>query len=186
MLFDRQIYQNLNDKQFDYHGYITIVLTKYSDDQIEQIRDMFGDLWSKYISNVNVLAIGEYNATATLYTYYPFGPNYCEEANPIVQDKFINNAFVMDSMNDLYPEKYHNFYNCPIGLATYTFAPYIILQEMPNGSYRTDGIDGIIFRVIAQRLNFHPNVILAETNIMHKLTSKNITSRLRPSLQMVC
>lgn len=134
---------------------------------------------------MNILAIGNNNLTANLYTYYPFGATYCEEANPVIQDEFVNNSFTMSAMNDLFPEKYQNFYDCPIHIATYTFAPYMILQRMPNGSYRTDGIDGIIFRVIAQRLNFRPIIILGGFNVMNKLTSKNITDKLRPTLQIV-
>lgn len=184
---DRKIFDGINDRMFDYHGFYTVLLTRNGgdEDQHEQVRRILSDLWSLYIASANVLAIGEDKSTAQLYTFFPFGPDYCEQVIPVVQDRFVNNSFTMSTMTNLFPDKFRNFYDCPIRVATYDFEPYMILQTMPNGSYRTHGIDGIIFRVICQRLNIRPIVVVSGMNVVHQITFMNVTDALRPSLQMV-
>lgn len=53
-----------------------------------------------------------------------------------------------------------NMYKCPLRVATSDEKPYMFLIPQKNGTIYTDGIDGIIFRVLSQRLNFTPILLI--------------------------
>lgn len=144
----------MSEQSFDYTGFYLIVLTDDKDNQYHGIHSIFQDCWQLYIANVNVLTTFSSESSAILYTYFPYTKERCEDTHPVVLNYFAGDKFVSDS---IYPDKFRNFYKCPLTLATYHIPPYMILTPMQNGSYHTtDGIDGITFRVISQQLNFTP------------------------------
>lgn len=167
---------------YDFKGFYTIVI--YDEFNFEIVNRILGDCWKLYISNVEILVPSKTFDTVHVYTYYPYGPDYCELVKPFEQDVFINNTFARNSQ--IFPEKFNNFYKCPLTLATYDFRPHMMLAPIENGSFILDGLDGITFRVISQRLNFTPIVKMASTNVLKKVKNKNETkSKLKPSLDMV-
>lgn len=89
-----------------------------------------------------------------MYTYYPYTPIKCENVDPVVHNYYANNQFRFKK--ETFPNKFKNFYRCPIILSTYHIDPYMILKKQSNGSYNMSGVDGIVFRVISQQLNFTP------------------------------
>lgn len=126
--------------------------------------------------------------TVLVYTYFPYGPDYCELVKPVEQNIFINKTFVKNA--PIFPDKFQNFYKCPLTLATYDIQPHMILNPIGNGSFITDGLDGITFRVISQRLKFTAIDKLASINVFKEIKIKNndennIKSELWPSLDMV-
>lgn len=173
---------------YDYTGFYTIVLTEHSDDCEETIDKIFKDCWSLYIANVNVLTPTEDNETVLLYTFFPFTPDHCEHIEPIVSDYFENGTFVLNA--PIFPDKLLNFFKCPLRVSSYTFAPFIMLKNKSNGSFYTDGIEGTLFRVMSQRLNFTPITILSGYNVLKQITNSSNVQRkpqkLRSSLEMVC
>ena len=46
-----------------------------------------------------------------------------------------------------------NLYGCKLRVATFANAPFSIVRE-ENGKVELDGIDGILLRVLSQRMNF--------------------------------
>lgn len=51
-------------------------------------------------------------------------------------------------------------FGCPLRLAAYELIPYMMLERRDDGNYYMDGIDGIVSRVLSQRLNFTPVVVV--------------------------
>lgn len=172
----------------DFTGYYTIILTEHSDDCKETITKIFQDCWSLYMANANVLTPTEDYETIILYTFFPYAPDYCERIEAVVQDYFENNTFVYDA--PIFPDKFHNFYKCPLIFSTYHFPPLILLKPLDNGTVYIDGIEGTILRVISQRLNFTPNVVYSTTNLLRNITDGVETEhenpqKLRRSLDVV-
>lgn len=171
---------------YDYTGFYTIVLTEYGDDWQETVTRILKDCWSISIANVNILIQTENNETISLYTFFPYTLNYCEHIEPIVHDYFINGTFVNNS--PIFPDKFRNFFKCPIHLSTYQLPPFMMLSEQqPNGTYLTGGIEGIMFNTMATHLNFTPIVVRSGYNVLRNVTSvdSGIKSNLRPSLDLV-
>lgn len=97
----------------------------------------------------------ELDSRSAIYTYFPYTPYHCEKVEPVILNYFINNTFVYDI--DHFPDKLKNMHQCPLTLVTHNVTPFMILYRKENGEgYRTDGIDGITFRVLSQQLNFTP------------------------------
>lgn len=170
---------------FFFTGFYTIVLTETSKNLNKTIFDIFSDCWSLYMTNVNLLSLNcDDGNTAVLYTYYPYGEAYCEQVLPVIQDYYVNKSFQLKT--EIFPEKVRNFHKCPLVLSAYEDSPHMILTAQPNGSFYTDGIDGIFFRVLSQKLNFTPIVKYASSNLLKKLDKVDYEiPKLARSLEMV-
>lgn len=144
-----------DDNLFDYTGYYTIVLTEARRDQYIIISKILNDCWSVYITNVVVVASmgSEADSRSAIYTYYPYSVFHCEKVAPVILNYFIKNSFLYDI--DHFPDKLKNMYKCPLTVVTHNVTPFMILHNDKKG-YRTEGIDGITFRVLSQQLNFTP------------------------------
>lgn len=178
----RQIFNEMSSKAYDFTGFYTIILTKHNNNEYETIiTKIFKDCWSLYIANVNVLIPGSEYGNALLYTYFPFTINYCESIDPILYDHFKHDKFIRNS--ELFPNKFRNFFACPLRVSTYTYAPFMILKNQFNGNYYTDGFEGIMLQVMSQRLNFTPIVILSGFNIMRPIKNRSIAKLYRPKLR---
>lgn len=183
----RLIFSEMTTDTYDYTGFYTIVLTEHSDDCEETITKIFADCWSLYIANVIILTPTEDHETILLYTYFPFTPDHCEVIAPVVIDYFDNFTFALNA--PVFPDKFRNFHKCPIRTSTYNLPPFMMLTRLSNGTIRPDGIEGILLRVISQRLNFTPIIIEAATNVLRNIT-KNLNNhnekpKLTRSLTMV-
>lgn len=117
------------------------------------------DCWKLYITNVIVLVSIEIKTRTAVYTYFPFTIHNCETVAPVILNYFKHNAFQYNDV-DFFPPKLNNMYKCPLRVATSEEMPYMFLIPQANGTIYTDGIDGIIFRVLSQRLNFTPVLLI--------------------------
>lgn len=183
----RNIFVDMTSENFDFAGFYTIVLTEHNENRQEIIRKIFQDCWSLYITNANLLIPTEDYETILLFTYFPFTSEQCEGVEPVIYDFFENNTFLANA--PIFPDKFRNFHKCPLKISTYNFAPFMILEPQPNGSYFIDGIEGTMFRFMSQRLNFTPVIVPSTTNILRKITNSSNTeipnSTLRRSLDVV-
>lgn len=146
-----------NDNLFDYTGYYTIVLTESRRDQYVIISKILNDCWSLYITNVIVVVSmsTESDSRSAIYTYFPYTIFHCETVAPVILNYFIKNTFIYKI--DHFPDKLKNLYKCPLTVVTHNVTPFMILyQDEKSKGYRTEGIDGITFRVLSQQLNFTP------------------------------
>lgn len=105
-----------------------------------------------------VLATIEIKTRTAVYTYFPYTIYHCEAVAPIISNYFIHGSFMYEE--DFFPPKLNNLYKCPLHVATIKEIPYMFLIPQANGTIYTDGIDGILFRVLSQRLNFTPVLII--------------------------
>lgn len=153
-LLYRKIYEKMKVSMFNFSGYFTIILTE-SFKPRSTIAKIFKDCWLLHIANVNLVSLDTATAKVNIFTFFPYSPVYCDRTEPTLWMTFSNNSFHKNG-TDIFPNKLSNFYNCPLAIATHNVTPYMILTKYDNGSYYTDGLEGIIFRVLSQRLNFRP------------------------------
>lgn len=174
----RHIFNEIKTETYDYAGFYTIVLTEHSDDCEETINKILEDCWSLYMANIIVLTPTEDYEIILMYTFFPFTSEHCEHVKPIVYDHFENGTFVRNA--SIFPEKFGNLFRCVLKIATYNFPPYVMLTKRSNDTY-IDGIEGVILRVISQKLNFTTIFIPSSLNILNKISNTtNATEIKRP------
>lgn len=153
------IFTRMDPEHFEYQGFYLIIITRYRDDLYEIMTKMFETLWEQFIINVNILWM-PYENEALMYTYFPYTEFYCGKAIPILLNQFHFGEWLVDTA--YFPNKMTNFYGCPLRVATFTNAPFMIIQTHDDGRVEVDGIDGIMLRVLSQKMNFNVQLILVQ------------------------
>lgn len=117
---------------------------------------IFLDCWKHHMININLLQFDQNDRRVYVYTYFPYTPNHCEHIESTFLLSMGNHSISIK--NEFFPNKLRNFYKCPLHLATYTIPPYMILHKSNDGTYKTNGIEGNLYREMAASLNFRPMV----------------------------
>ncbi|CAG9797467.1 unnamed protein product [Chironomus riparius] len=148
------IYEEMNSSHFEYQGYYLIAVTEHGRDIYKTMADIFSDLWIKKIINVNILFMPHGNNNeAMLYTYYPYTRYYCENTAPIQLNQYQGKNWMREV--DYFPRKLTNFHGCHLSVATFKNPPFMIIKQDKNGVITVNGIEGILLRELAYRLNFN-------------------------------
>lgn len=157
-----KIFRMMSPFYFDYQGFYLIVLTTYSYQQYQIMVDIFEYLWAQYIVNVNVIWLAPQNDNeAIMYTYFPYTNFFCGKAFPIQLNQFRFGEW-LHSQSNFFPDKVSNLHACPLTVAVALTPPFMILKEQEDGGILPDGIDGILLRVLSQRINFTINLMQFE------------------------
>lgn len=139
---------------FDYQGFYLIALTNYTYQQYQIMTQMFENLWAEFIVNVNVIWLAPENSNeAIMYTYFPYTPFFCGKAFPIKINQFYFGKW-LHGHSHFFRDKIANLYGCPLKVATVDTPPFMMLKRDQNNSLLPDGIDGVLLRVLSQRMNF--------------------------------
>lgn len=159
------------DTIYDYTGVYTIVLTESSRDQYDIMTKILEDCWELQIINVIILVSFEYQTRTALYTYFPYMSFHCEAVAPVILNYFVGQSFLYNT--PFFPDKTRNLYGCNLKVTTFQAEPYMFLSKLENGRMYMDGIDGITMRVLSQRLNFTPIVVIPPNNETRGIIFKN-------------
>lgn len=147
------VFKLFSPNYFDYQGFYLILLITTSDEQYQIMANIFEFLWAEYIINVNIIWLAPQNDNeAFLYTYFPYTSFYCGKAVPIQLNQFRFGNWL--HAGDFFPDKVSNLHGCPLTVATVSSPPFMILEKMSDDVTRTNGIDGVLLRVLSQRMNF--------------------------------
>lgn len=147
-------------EKFDYTGLYTIVLTEPVRNQFATISRILGDCWQLHITNVVLLVEIAVQRKTAIYTYFPFTRFHCETVSPVIINYFMADDTFFYPNSPLFPPKTHNMYKCPIYVASCENVPFMMFSTLADGSFYFDGIDGITLRVLSQRLNFKPIILI--------------------------
>ncbi|XP_065072764.1 uncharacterized protein LOC135697105 [Ochlerotatus camptorhynchus] len=158
-----QISDKMRIRTYDYTGYFLVIVTDSSENSFNTVQQIMDELWSHYAVNVAVLlTYKDAPGMAYYYTFFPFGKGYCEKVQPLLWKIFRDGRFENPS-RQFYPEKMKNFYECSLKVATFDIPPFMMLVYGTNGKVsHLDGIDGIVTRVLSQRLNFTLDVVVVD------------------------
>lgn len=139
---------------FEYQGFYLIVLTTYSYQQYQTMLEIFGYLWAEYIINVNIIWMTPENDNeAIMYSYFPYTSFFCGKVFPTQINQFRHGEWLHKNSH-WFPEKVKNLHGCSLRVATVSSAPFMILKSDESGKLTPDGIDGVLLRVLSQRMNF--------------------------------
>lgn len=153
-----QISVKLRPDIFEFEGYFLIVISKYDDNLYKIMLEIFGSFWSRHIVNINILWSPPENDDDTLmYTFWPYTSFYCGEAFPVQLNQYRGGKWLRRV--SYFPNKVANLFGCSLHVATFHNAPFtIILGSGENLDVK--GIDGILLRVLSQRMNFKAKIKL--------------------------
>lgn len=152
-------FKKMDPMCFDYQGIYLIILTTYRDDLYELMTNIFESLWIQLIVNVNIVWMPMESETL-VYTFYPYTSFYCGKAVPIQLNQFRFGKWLKET--DFFPNKMKNLHGCTLRVATFTNAPFMMIQKHADGRVEVDGIDGILLRVLSQEMNFNTELLLVE------------------------
>ena len=65
---------------------------------------------------------------------------------------------------------------CKLKIGLFKIKPFILLKTLKNGQIYTDGIEGIILRVLSQKFNFTPDIIIPNNTDGHGIVIRNETA----------
>lgn len=145
----------ISSEYFNFGGYYVIIFETASfDDQ----RFVFKTLWDFYINNVNILTRDKANGFVTVTTFIPFSEFGCNRTTPTKIAEFKNGRFIHQP-NIFFPDKFSNFYKCPLKVSTFeSLAPSVLREDFANGSYRLYGKDVEVMTALSYYLNFTNDV----------------------------
>lgn len=170
----RQIFLGLYKQRnrFFNNGYFTVVLLDESLSTLQQLElstRIFNAFWSDSVTNILLLTSDQQRTT--FYTYYVYSAEACGRPQAIAYNYFWHDADSGDNNmtgfefdRPLFPKKCNNLFNCTVNVATFEFPPFMILRGTGQGMAYFDGVEGIVLRVLSQRLNFTPILVSPEDN----------------------
>lgn len=157
----RRIFNEKSKNCFDHSGYYTIVLTQRTTEPYNLLKQIFQELWFLHIVNVNVLSFENADAGTSVFTFFPYSEEFCDDVRPVLWDYFVDDHFTLND-GALFARKLDNFHGCSLSMATFHSPPYMLLNGIENGTTpaRLEGIEGLLFDVLAQKLNFRPVITI--------------------------
>ncbi|EDV99941.1 uncharacterized protein LOC6565228 [Drosophila grimshawi] len=147
---------------FKRNGYYCIVYTGQETHRLTTIARIFRRLLAIYVINVNVLLGGRETGIVHVYTYYPYqSDGQCQSSKPVHYATFRGGLGAqpqihVDNSVDYFDEKVYNMYSCELVTATFEHLPFVIIERdhsLADGE-RIHGIEGMIYRLLAERMNF--------------------------------
>ncbi|KMZ08645.1 uncharacterized protein LOC6725393 [Drosophila simulans] len=160
--FRLEMYLNQLGSPYKRNGFFLVVYTGLEDQPMESLKIMFRRLLNMYVLNVNVFL--QRDETVHLYTYYPYGPHHCQSSLPVYYTAFQDlpaPATGFGLTKPLFPSKLANMHGCELVVATFEHRPYVIIEDDPKtpGGRSIRGIEGLIFRSLAERMNFTIKIV---------------------------
>lgn len=131
-----------------------IVITNISQNNTNELSDIFHILWKNGLINSNVLLFDE-SQSWSLYTFIIYRNTDCSIWNIIklMSSSPFNLTQMPLSLEELYPEKLGNFNRCILYIAVSTTKPFIFSNNSSLAS-QYSGIENDIITYISKSLNF--------------------------------
>lgn len=151
----RRIFLRMLPTEFNYQGFYLIVVTERAPKPNGEMKMIMNDLWSLYIVNVNIIHASHFNSSiSTMMTFFPYSSSHCEKVVPVVHNTFVVGQGFLEKTQH-FPNKLVNLYGCPLSVVTFETPPFVILSKNDsNDTHGIKGIEGILIKVLAARMNF--------------------------------
>lgn len=142
----QRFYHEINSERFDYGGFYLIVLTN---GMIQEIQQIFTQLWSIFIYNVNIL-VEDNDGNISMITFMPFKENECGQTTPTIINSY-EKQFSSWKSQTYFPRKIKNLFKCPIKIAIFDTPPFVS-ESTETG--KISGCDIELVNGLAEALNF--------------------------------
>ncbi|KAL7745065.1 hypothetical protein ACLKA6_008130 [Drosophila palustris] len=156
----------LVDGSFKRNGYYCIVYTGQERDRLDTIKLIFRRLFAIYVINVNVFVENRQTGQVQVYSYYPYRSQRCQSSQPVHYATFYGGLGTapqihVDNHTLFFDHKLDDMHGCPLVIVTMQHRPFVIIENddnAPNGR-RMHGIEGMLFYLLAERMNFSIQII---------------------------
>lgn len=150
----KKILSKFDPDLFDYRGNFIVIITEQIDDS--ELAEILKDFWSNYIVNVNIVMQKSHGDSVSIYTYFPFGPDFsCENIRPQLMTTYERGKeFINFESKQFFPQKMRNFHGCSLSVATFYAPPFMILKSSAEDTVELLGIEGLLLKILAEKLNF--------------------------------
>lgn len=160
--FRLELYLKQWGSPYKRNGNFLLVYTGLESQPMESIKIMFRRLLNMYVLNVSVFL--QRHGTVEVYTYYPYGPHRCQSSLPVFYTAFQELEDGFGLTKTLFPSKLADMHGCQLVAATFEHRPYVIIDDDPRrrGGRIMHGIEGMIVRALAERMNFSLKLVEQE------------------------
>lgn len=138
----------ITPENFNYRGFFLFVLLN---GRFEGYEEMFKSMWQKKIVHVNFLYVED--KIVKVETFMPFGVSSCNTTSPVLINNFINETFT-HGIENFFPKKLKNLFDCPINVTTFDRCPAVCRDEH---SGTLSGFDIDLIKATSKALNFSIN-----------------------------
>ncbi|ALC49725.1 Ir7c [Drosophila busckii] len=144
------------------NGFYCIVYTGAERGRIQTIKEIFRRLLDIYVINVNVFLVERLNGTVQVFNYYPYQPHRCQSHQPVHYATFEGSLGTDPTLHAPYrwrffDTKLDDMHGCELITVTFEHRPFVMIDRSPTeltDGERLHGIEGMIFRLMAERMNF--------------------------------
>ncbi|KAH8287005.1 hypothetical protein KR054_000540, partial [Drosophila jambulina] len=119
----------------------------------EELRLILNHCLANFWLHCNVM-IQTAQVEILVYTYYPFMANRCQEAQPVLVNRFDGRRWLTNS--SMFPDKLRQMHGCPLTVLTWHLPPFVelVLNATTFGVVRAAGFEIQLVRHLARRMNF--------------------------------
>lgn len=109
-----------------------------------------------------LMMTGPSNDDLTLvYTYFPYTKFHCHQSFPILINQYKKHiGWVRNTTR--FPKKQTNFYGCPLKVAFFHVAPFIMIDQTKDGFEKISGIEANLLRTMAKIFNFQIEPVIVQ------------------------
>lgn len=157
-----------------------IVVTQSAQNITKTLHDIFSIILNVGLFNVNVLIEDQSTALWSLHFYMPYAYDCYGftifKVGAFSAQNCTNPLNV--SIKNLFPSKMSKFHGCPLYVATFSFPPFVIVQQPTDktGHITYDGIDIILVNHISKTLNLIPKYVQSTDANKRGIVFKNGTA----------
>lgn len=157
-----------------------VVVTEHAPDPIQILHEIFSMILNVGLFNVNVLIENPQKLLWSLYLYKPFAHDcfgFRVTKIATFSPQNCTNSLGISAKN-LFPSKKLKFHGCPLYVSTFSFPPFVIVQQPASetGELLYDGIDIILVNHISKTLNLIPKYMQSADANKRGMIFKNGTA----------
>lgn len=143
----KTVLSTLSNDQFNYHGFILIIVTQKSNQEFDLIFDF---VWRRFMYNVNIVV--ENDISVGIFTFFPFSPKKCHDTKSHKINEFKSGNWTSKTF---FPEKLRNFHGCKLKAACYEYGPSALRTLQSDGTVIINGSDVEILNGLAEILQIN-------------------------------
>lgn len=153
-----KFYSKILERMTSFSNSYFVLVWVDPDPSILHIRSIFQEFWKFEVLDVVALVQMRYGGIS-VYTYFPYTKTQCADSGaPISIDTWSTYYNQFRRKTDLFSKKnkIYNLYGCTLRCAGVHRPPDSVIRETGNKTYAFDGIGGLLFKTIVEKLNFTP------------------------------
>ncbi|KAH8303148.1 hypothetical protein KR059_001647, partial [Drosophila kikkawai] len=118
----------------------------------EELRLILNHCLANFWLHCNVM-VQTAQVDVLVYTYYPYTAARCQEAHPVLVNRFDGRPWLTNS--SMFPDKLRQMHGCPLTVLTWHLPPFVeLVLDAASGLVRAEGFEIQLMRHLARQMNF--------------------------------